>query len=86
MDLFLIKNGYQLGYIASQHKSSCGMVFANAIIVPVSAEWRKYLGCVAIMPQYILIKNENDLQLAGKGRGVIWNVTKNHSQLDLSLV
>ena len=74
---------YSLEYIAPQHKSSCGMDFALAIIVPVLVEWRKYLGCVAIMPQDILLKNENDLQL---GAGVVWNVTKNHSQLDLSLV
>jgi len=67
MDLFLDRNDSQLGYIAPQHKSSCGMDFANAIIVPVFREWRKYLGCVAIMPHDILIKNENDLQLGAGG-------------------
>jgi len=59
------------------------MDFANAIIVPVLVEWRKYLGCVARMSQDILIKNENDLQLGG---GVVWNVIKNHSQLGLAPV
>ena len=63
MDLFLDRNDSQVGYIALHHKSSCGMNFANAIIGPVLVEWRKYLGCVAIMPQDILIKNENDLQV-----------------------
>ena len=67
MDLFLSRNDSQLGYIAPQHKSSCGMDFALAIIVPVFVEWRKYLGCVAIMPQGILLKNENDSQLGGGG-------------------
>jgi len=67
MDLFLDRNDSQVGYIAPQHKSSCGMDFALAIIVPVFREWRKYLGCVAIMPQDILLKNENDLQLGGGG-------------------
>ena len=53
MDFILSRNCSQLEYIALQHKSSCGMFFANAIIVPVLVEWQKYLGCVAIMSQNI---------------------------------